>query len=545
MLLAELKAQSEDFEWYPTTDEIIKQVARDIHDVCFVENHGYYDLNRGDLLDVGAGDGRVLVKLKELAAEACDFDVIENLFAIEKSSIHLRNMPKDIVTIGTDFSEQTLLDKSMRFVFCNPPYSEYEEWMLKVVREVNAKYVYMVIPRRWREAHEIKMALDKRDADVTSLGEFDFENAERRARAKVEVVRITFGYDKRDAFDSMLEEMLPELEEFDRDAALEDVSKGADAIEIAVSSDNLIESLVMAYDKEVADMLENYRTAMRLSTKVLMELGVNKEAVLKGIRSKITGLKNEYWKVLFERFSPITTRLATKQRKSFLDSLNGKATIDFTEGNIYSMLIWITKWANDYFDEQLIDLFKAMAEHCNVTNYKSNHRTWKKGDWRYTHNDTPHTHYKLEYRIVVDRTGGICTSPWSWEREQNNGLTTTACEFISDCITVANNLGFASSDTPRNHTWVSNLQNKIMLDNGDTLVAARAFKNGNLHMHFNQKIMLAINVEAGRLLGWLKSPEDAVSEMQLTGEDADFVHEKFGTSFRIEPKNVLKLSYVA
>lgn len=534
-MVERLKAAGEDFEWYPTTDEIIATVANDIREI---DDYG----SRDGFLDVGAGDGRVLEQVKEMLTdpERETRTIHVQLFAIEKSTIHLSAMPKSIVVLGTDFHEQTLVDKPMKYIFSNPPYSEFERWAVKLIRESAGTYLYLVIPVRWRASAAIGKAIEIRNADVESLGEFDFENAEREARAKVEVIRVRFGYKATDAFDSIIEEMLPELEAFDREEQLEEIGDDeVDADKIVEAGDNLIESLVMAYDAEVADLIENYRSAAKIDPKILAELGVSKSCILHGIRTKITGLKNKYWQTLFDRFTPITKRLATKQRKSFLDSLNGKATIDFTETNIYSMLIWVSKWANEYFDTQLIELFKRLSEHCNVVNYKSNQRTWERAGWRYNNGDeSKNSHYKLEYRIVLEHCGGICNSNYSYERDQHSGLRETAFDVIADCVTIANNLGFDCDDTPRNYRWESNKQNKIMLNDGEVLVAVRAFKNGNLHMHFNQRVMLAINVEAGRLLGWLKSPQEAVDELKVTTDDEQFVKDKFGASFRLSSSSL-------
>lgn len=540
-LLERLKEADQDYEFYPSTDEIINMVARDIGELRYNKKYDYYDNNSGGFMDVGAGDGRVLVKVRDYLRDNAGRCPIDDLFAIEKSTVHLTAMPKEVVIIGTDFTEQTLVDKPMRYIFSNPPYSEYEEWAVKLIREANTMYLYLVIPRRWRDVIEIKHAIEMRNADVESIGEFDFENADRQARAKVEVIRLRFTSESKDSFDAILEDMLPELEAFDRDQDLEhipdDKVKGG---EVLKAGDTLIESLVMAYDAEVASLIDTYRDVTKINPRLLLELGVGKCTILAGIRNKITGLKNKYWKALFDEFTPITKRLATKQRSSFLASLSGKATIDFTEGNILSMLIWVTKWANDYFDEQLIELFRTLSEDCNVVKYKSNEKTWTKGHWRYNWGGgDSRSHYKLEYRLVISH-GGICTSGYNWR--SRNGLEERSYDFIQDCVTVANNLGFDSNDSPGRFQWSPGAQKILIQSNGEPLVAVRAYKNGNLHIHFNQKIILAINVEAGRLLGWLRSPQEAVDELQVTGDDAKFVHTKFGSGYRIAPNNILKLA---
>src|SRR5690606_3088679 len=72
----------------------------------------------------------------------------------------------------------------------NPPYSEYEKWAIKIITQANASHIYLVIPDRWQKVIEIQQAIDARDANATIIGSFDFANAERKARARVHLVRI-------------------------------------------------------------------------------------------------------------------------------------------------------------------------------------------------------------------------------------------------------------------------------------------------------------------------------------------------------------------
>lgn len=531
--IRELKANDEDLEWYPSTDEIIRKVAHDIKETRY---DGYHD-KIDSLLDIGAGDGRVLKAVQKILKEISEHI---DLYAIEKAIYHLSNMPKDITVIGTDFEQQSLSDKPMGAIFCNPPYSEFEAWTLKIVKEASAKYVYLVIPRRWRDSAEIKRALENRSADVDSLGEFDFESADRKARARVEIVKISFNYENRDAFDSVVEEMLPELDIFEVELKPEVVNFHDGMIS---GGRNLVDVLVDAYDAELVEMIENYRAALRIDSEVLREIGVTKSSVLGGIGLKIKGLKHKYWKVLFDEMDTITQRLASKQRAGFLESLKNKKAIDFTANNVYAILIWVSKWSNDYFDEQLIELFRSLSTDSNVVRYKSNQRVWLKKGWRYLHGEEGEpTHYKLEYRIILSH-GGICTSEWGFRRDENNGLAASAWNLLKDICTVANNLGFPCKDSPKNFQWESNKQHVLRTTDGEPLVAVRAFKNGNMHLHFNPKFMLALNVEAGRLLKWIRNPAEAVVELGAHGAEAKQVEDMFGSSFRISPESgFLKLT---
>ena len=130
----ELKSSNEDFEYYPTTDEIIFCVQKDINQQLAGFNNS---VDSYSLLDCGAGDGRVLTKLKKWS-----------LYAIEKSKKLLNLLPKDIYIVGTDFHQTTLIDKKTDIIYCNCPYSEFQTWSTKIINEANAKHVYLVIPQR-------------------------------------------------------------------------------------------------------------------------------------------------------------------------------------------------------------------------------------------------------------------------------------------------------------------------------------------------------------------------------------------------------------
>ena len=545
--LFELKAAGEDHEWYPTTDEIIQVVA------CDIKRRSKKIYGRADeaisVLDIGAGDGRVLTRLTEtLDHDEWHKRIPITPYAIEKAAVHLANMPKGIVVLGTDFWEQTLVDKRVDIAFCNPPYSEFQEWVCKIIRECAAETIYLVIPMRWRSSDSIRVALENVGvtahgedencddyfipANVASLGEFDFESADRQARAKVEIVRLSIRVKGPSAFDAAIEELLPELETFDDQSGESPV----DHIQPCrmIEGGNVITTMVGAYDAELAQLYETYRAVVKFNPYLLKELGVTKETIKSGLRSKIEGLKDRYWKALFDHLSEVTNRLATKQRKAFLDSLKGKNTVDFTVSNIHAMLLWVTKWSSDYFDEQLIDLFKAMSQKATVERYKSNKKVFDEGNWRYLNAEA--SHYKLCYRMVLETHGGIYSGSYSWEAP--NGLCKSTAELLRDFVTVANNLGFDCDDSPDNYEWTSNKKIDLRLNNGEPLMDVRAFKNGNIHIRVAKNVMLAINVQAGKLLGWLRTSEEAMNELDVDAEDRAEVERAYAISFRIEPQNL-------
>ena len=170
-LLQVVQDAGEDFEWYPTTGEMIDAVAR-----CISKDHP-------SILDIGAGDGRVLTSLGKRCNGA-------TLYAIEKSLTLMASHPESITPLGTDFHEQNLNAIQVDYIFCNPPYSEFEHWAAKIITAGFAKSAFLILPTRWTESIEIATALKTRDAHARVIFTGDFLNAERRARAVVNILQV-------------------------------------------------------------------------------------------------------------------------------------------------------------------------------------------------------------------------------------------------------------------------------------------------------------------------------------------------------------------
>ena len=526
--LRKLKDADQDFEWYPTTDEMIDAVF-----------WGCGDL--GSMLDIGAGDGRVLERIDKLtrlrAAQKenrYDYHGSINKYAIEKAPIHIECMPPDISIVGTDFVLQTLIDKKVDVIFCNPPYSEYEGWATKIIKEANAKFVFLILPDRWTGSKLIEEAIKQRGARSKSIWSGDFSNADRHARARVEIIKITitttdndYQREETNPFNVWFDEYfagfgkLKPVDDEDEDEAEE--TKKPDPMKLPVEGQNLIERLANLYTHDMNNLLNNYKGLSELDSILLKEIGVSVDEIKAALKLKIEGLKNKYWQELFDNLDKITSRLTRASRGHLLDKLRASCNVDFSVDNAYAIVLWAIKNANQYIDEQLITLFKELSEPECVKNYVSNQRTWEKDGWRYMKN---YTHYMLEYRIITHRHQAIKQKD-NYFSSFRNGLSVDCHSFINDIFTIANNLGFSNFANSYHRKWESNSQEYFHAGRGDDekiLVAIRAFKNGNLHLKFDQKFIKTLNVEASRLLGWIKTPQDAVDEMGLS---MDFVKAHF------------------
>lgn len=511
-LIAYLRETDQDFEFYPTTDEIIARLVRDIKGQR-LERRSDFRSPRS-VLDIGAGHGKVLRALKEQAG-------IKDLYAIEKSPALCQRLDADIFIVGTDFAEQSLLAKKVDVIFCNPPYSVFKEWAVRIIREAASEVIYLVIPVRWKDSTEIQDALKFRSADIHVVGEFSFQDAEdRAARAKVNLLRIDLlGQD--DAFDRFFDEQFAGLKAKFKANLQAEVPEGdarPDAnpkFRSLVVGANYPDRLVALYNAELDHIKKNYDLVSALDVDLLKEFDVTPERVLKCLKARLAGLRNTYWADLFANMQQVTDRLTSRKRKIMLDKLNANGHVDFTITNIQAVLLWVLRKANIHLDDQLIETFETMIEKANVKNYVSNQRPFTHDRWRYS--EEKPSHIALEYRIVLEHVGGV-TKPGHYDA----GLDENAALFLGDLLTVARNLGFVTDTTDRRlqregrkewtggtvRTFVGTVEGKE-----ETMIEVRAFLNRNLHVRLNQKLALALNVEYGRLKGWLGSGAEAAEEL--------------------------------
>lgn len=529
-LVEEIKAAGEDFEFYPTTDEIIDCVKTNLDSI----GYGY-----PSILDCGAGDGRVLNALSPEGQK----------YAIEKSTPLLQALDKNIFVVGTDFNQQTLIDKKVSVVYSNPPYSVFEEWAIKIIAEANAEYIYLVIPSRWSQSKRIQESIENRDADASVIGSFDFLDADRVARATVDVVRIQLCYNysrhgnsgqRTDPFKLWFDENFKGQVV---DGKLEPSEKLSDKVENAlVQGDNLIPVLEKLYLRDMDELIQTYQALTSMNPAILKELNVSVAQARGGLKLKIEGLKSLYWQELFAGLKQITDRLTASSRKTLLDTLTENTQIDFTASNCYAVVIWVIKHANAYFDSQLINTMEKMTQKANVQLYKSNQNTFGLDNWKYIY-DKPRDleRYKLDYRIVVDDQFG------GFQPEGNGKLKNSSANMVDDLRAVASTIGFDTLNQVDSSSfkWYSGERKEFLFHNhatGETevLFEVRAYKKGTMHFKMNKAFICKLNVEFGRLKGWIKSPKEAVDEMDIS---LNMAAEAFGSSIKLEGSSVAKLGF--
>ena len=533
-LINELKDKQEDFEWYPTTQEMVD---------CITETFSEYA--RGTWLDIGAGNGGFYQKMIQKRK-----DLILDYAIIEKSHILRRELDKMLkenrkshIFYGADFHECSLFDKKVDYIFCNPPYSEFIEWTCKIIEGAYCEKAFLVIPQRWVENDKIQHFIKQRGCSYKILGSFDFLNAERQARAKIDVIEFDFikeyknqwgENEKRtqDPFDDYLkkefkftEPQIPQ-EDFKREEVLES------ELEIAGSP---IEAYVNAYQKELMSMQKTYYTLGELyqeNTSIFKELKIDIAVITATLREKIKALRISYWQLFIDKFDKINERLTKSSRQYLFSSLRQNEKLDFSVSNCYAIVIYAIQNANKYFDSQIIDIFEKLSNPESVRYYKSNQKVYNQDEWRYKQ-DKP-THYTLDKRIVFS---GYCD--WytkDYVKDDN---------ILQDLITIAKNLGFQfrwsneniylRADKSKNEIYLAPTTKSQKLHDKDLFLEYRCFKNGNIHLRLNQEFMKAFNIEVSRLKGWIHNKEDIINEfdaeLKITKEDCE---KYFKSIYKIE-----------
>ncbi len=537
-LVERLKEAGEDFEFYPTTDKMIQKVLNHLGSDEFYEAYGKhrsrYDVKT--VLDVGAGAGAFL----KAAGDHDRFRGAE-LLAIEKSQILISQLVGFCKVIGTDFHAQSFLPKQVDVLFSNPPYLEYEQWTTRLIKECPAEMMYFIIPSRWKDSANINAAIEFRNAEVTVIDSDDFLDADRRSRAKVDILFVLPAHERRrnkdneddaEGLDSLFSRFFLEkfghLKDKMKKSAEDVATEQKQRRQGLVERDGLVGALVHLYDSEMERLQSNYEKAASMDAELLMELGLSINSIINTLSTKLDCLKQRYWQELFGNLDTVTSRLTSKNRSELLNTIGGFKAVDFTRDNIYAVLLWILEHANKYVDSQILSVFDTLLSHANMRNYKSNAKVYEKGRYRYQ--DEKPTHVSLDFRLVVDGWYGF-RSTYSWEKS-NPRLSESASNLVDDLLCVANLLGFPHNANPRG-VWAPGKPVLFLGLDGEDVAEFKAFKNGNMHVRLSQRLMMALNVAVGKLRGWLRTHEDATSEF------GDGAAEEFAKDLHVTPKQLL------
>lgn len=555
-LVKEQKKNGEETEFYPTTQEMVNKIA------SYLNKNAENTISK--ILDIGCGNGCFFEKLDNAD---CYYDSNAkwedeayhrklhkpDKYGIEKSLFLLNNCPDNITILGTDFMQNNLIDKPVDLIFCNPPYSEFKPWMKKILTEANSKYIVMIVPSRWSDDESVKKIINDRNFDYEIISTDNFLDAERKARAIVDIIffkpkSVNFdgrSYEEKikDPFDYWFENTFKINAEKEETYSYEENESKKESIRNELTEGkNVAEVLVKLYNRDMEALYKNYKALEGLDCSLLNELKINIKDLKKGIKMKLEGLKSLYWHELFDHYDKITSRLTSKKREEILHKLGENINIDFTEENIYQLTFWIIRNANRLFDEQLTDYFYELCNSQNIHRYKSNKR-WNEDEWRYikdkankshhyySYNREEVTNVQLDYRIVVTGTSNF---EYSWYRNRTgDDLTKEALNFIHDTEIIANNLGFPIK------IWDSDIGSNFNARlKGEVFINFKLYKNGNRHLKFDPAFMKKLNIEMARINGWIHDKREAEKEFNMTETEVNGCWNK---NFTLNTENGMKL----
>lgn len=519
--IAALKNDGEDFEFYPTTDEILACVHKSLIEVC--SRKSYEDsynsrevgiscetnycqtpvnctISISSMLDIGAGDGRVLDYMQGSDTHKIE---IYSKYGIEIARAQADDLiRRGVALIGRDYFETVLIDKFFNVVFSNPPYSRYEEWVAKLLGEINANIIYLVLPCRWQDNVRIN-ALVKSKGKFEILGSYDFSDGERMARAKVDVIKIECkARQHTDAFVHWVEENIGKFECDEKADMKPEAAEAFWGIEERGSDKILI--LIENYKKDLAKLMDTYVALGKVDPRLLKQLHIIKADIIARVKSDIDSLKNQYWLMAFNVLEPVKSRLTYKTRLDLMRKIEWFKELDFNSNNIYTIVIWVIEHFNKYTQEQMLTLYHDLTDYDLITAYKSNNK-WLEDSWRYGRKNVPEK-YVLDYRIVVRVHQDLNDK---WKRDGNP---------IADLAIVASSLGFKNSGIV---DYSRKEKHECLDDNGNVLFEYRIHNNNNVHFKLRKDLLRAFNIEVGKLKGWLKKPADIVEEFDVTAEEAE------------------------
>lgn len=502
-LFDELKANNEDFEFYPTTTEILRAIVADKF---------YIQSGVNSILDIGCGNGKALDFFSK------NWETKIDVFGIEKSQILISNLVNpDILILGNDFKDCMLLDKQVDMIFSNPPYKEFKEWTLKILSYSISKKVVLVIPERWRNDEQIAQCVKECGWQEHLVGRFDFfESEDRRARAKVEVIAFRRNTNAESVFERELEksfgmgDLLGKVNKvyWERYSIREEAEEQCKDV---VSAKELIDYLLNRYHADQRKLFGSLEALSKVGADLMSDLGVRKENIIKAVVEKIKFQKNIYWNEVIDRIPEISKRLSVEQKKGLLQNLAERGA-EFTKSNILGVILFSINVAKKCEKENFVKYWEYLANREWRLKYKSNEKAF--GDChRYEKPDKMHEG-KLDYRIIVSYAGTFY-STFDYLHDPKAILNlhpiARAMGYFGD-IRICDENG--EQVYPEYRGIVLPLGESFAKIGDTTIARLKVFKNNNLHIFFNQDFLAKLNLNVFTHLGWIKTKEEAKKEFK-------------------------------
>lgn len=505
-----LKDNNQDFEFYPTTDEIISEIRNHYNK----NNYSPIDA-RISILDCGAGNGETLFKLAGIEPnEENKKYFYKNLQAIEKSDA-LRGLLNNILVVGIDFHETNFWNKvPTEILFCNPPYSEYEIWIEKIILQSMSNHFYFVIPSRHQTSEKIKTALSRKKLNLEIIGNFNFLNAERKARVNVDLVYI-YNRSSKDYFSLEFENKFNISK--NKNSSEEYVNLNEKIENGIVAGKSYIEMILSMYEKEKSDLFNLFNSMQSINPELLEAMNVDFQKIKSFVLNKLKNIDKQYWLEIIRKLNVISCKLIKQEREELAKKINDDC-LDFNETNINYVAKTSIDVVSNNIDKQVLSVYNTMIENSPTEKYKSNNIVFVENKFN---GIVPS---KLTRRIILEHCGKIEKS-WSGKQSLNN----RGIEYLTDLLIIARNLGYSFEQDVLNmleplKTFEAG-QKFICkaLYNGKSieLFELRAYLKGTMHLKLEQRFVNKLNIIKGRLEGWLNNVDEVMNEFDIVENEVN------------------------
>lgn len=552
-LINELKLNNQDFEFYPTTDEIIDVIKQDMFSNFTSTSKykktfsKYSDIEKGlflsmsisnekiSILDIGAGNGQTLNKLASFLngfkfndvyysqSDVLNYDsptsreLKVQKYAIEKSSILAHGFKANNINfVGSDFFETSL--SKFDVIFCNPPYSNYKLWINNLLNNIIGQpVIYLVIPSLWKEDNNLNELFKKQNVEITILDSFDFLQADRVARVNVDVLKLKVLDSKNPLKDSIQNLFKQNFKEDIKDELKFEQKENKQNL-INLNKQDYPTFICNEYNKEINSLNSALTEISKISLSSLETIfGLD----LNGIVYKFSNLKsnvcNKYWNLIIDKVCTIEKRLIKRHRTNLLSNIIDK-NLDFNLSNIYYIIEQIVSITSEKLNEQVLDVYNELLVNSPVEKYKSNKRIFSDND-----TELKDQRVKLTPRIILELGYWNKAIETDWQNKPTNKLSGYAIDKINDILIVIKSLGFETSFNPANETFEKGKTKSILgTFNGKeiNILDLKAFLNGNLHIKLNKDILIKFNIVKGILEGWVNSASEIMDEFEVNEEQA-------------------------
>lgn len=551
-----LKNNDQDFEFYPTTQEILELIKIDMfnsftttkRDKFFIKHNssepkiyetGLFLKNCNDnhieILDVGAGDGNALNNLGDFLNgnkfndESYWRDLPENEYlnyntdnyqikvcknAIEKSHILTSEYKTNRIRfVGADFFELDLQNKKYDVIFSNPPYSIYKSWISHLLSNIFGKpIIYLVIPTSWKTDERIVSLLSiKNGFNCKTLGIFNFKNAERIANVEVDILKIEVIEEKNNIKDDISKLFESNFKRTDSEILIEQDSRHNSNINEFKS--DYANFLFNEYNKEIETLNKSLIEISYVSLPSLQEIfGMNLQGIILKYNELRKKIKHQYWNKIIQKVCLIEKRMIKKYRDNLMESIIDKS-LDFNLSNIYFIISEVIKISSENLNKQTLDVYNSLLLSSPVEKYKSNKRMFIDNNI-----DLKDERIKLTPRIVIENGRWKKALEVNYKDEVTGFLSSYFKEKLSDLMIVFKNIGFDSSFNLDTETWIAG-KNKLIkglyLNSEIILMEVKPFLNGNVHIKLNKELLLKFNVIKGLLEGWINNVSEIIDEFDI------------------------------